>query len=58
MLEIRVLEFQVNTKVLNLIHPIQVNTYNHKSKLVLVNAYQSLQYDQMPCNAYDDMSCF
>ena len=41
MLEIRVLEFQFNTKVLNLIHLIQVNTYNHKSKLVLVNAYQS-----------------
>jgi len=41
MLEIRVLEFQFNTKVLNLIHPIQVNTYNHKSKLVLVNAYPS-----------------
>ena len=41
MLEIRVLEFQFNTKVLNLIHPIQVNTYKHKNKLVLVNAYQS-----------------
>ena len=32
---------QKGYKALNSIHSILVNTYNHKSKLVLVNAYQS-----------------
>ena len=30
----------------------------HKGKLVLVNAYQIFQYDQLLCNAYDDMTVF